>query len=107
VNSTTPKAYTDSDIKHFSDALSPAMGLHDHEVQEITPPLSIRNAPPTPPPTDEKLARDVTYILRQISKQRVGVTVQRIYEVNKRVWAAVHSQLLRDDKLRYANFVAV
>ena len=40
--------------------------------EEITPPSSFHGPPLTPPPADEKEARDTSYILRQIAKHRSG-----------------------------------
>lgn len=73
--------------------------------EEITPLSSFRGPPLTPPPTDEKEARDTSYILRQIAKHRSGNTGQTIHKVDKRLWTAVSSLLLRDDKLQYARSV--
>lgn len=73
--------------------------------EEITPPSSFRDPPLTPPPTDEKEARDTSYILRQIAKHRSGHTGQTTHKVDRRVWTVVSSFLLRDDKLQYAKSV--
>jgi hypothetical protein len=83
-----------------------AMNVQNHDGEEITPPSSIHPGPLTPPPTDEKQARDIKYILRQIAKYRSGDTRQTIHKVNKIVWAAVSPLLLRDDKLQYARYLS-
>ncbi|RMZ82805.1 hypothetical protein DV736_g6632, partial [Chaetothyriales sp. CBS 134916] len=75
--------------------------------EEITPPSSFRGPPLTPPPTDEKEARDTSNILRQIAKHRSGNTGQTTHKVDKRVWAAVSSLLLRDDKLQLDYFPSI
>ena len=72
--------------------------------EEITPPSSFQGPPLTPPPTDEKEARDTSYILRQIAKHKSGNTGQTIHKVGSGVWIAVTPLLLRDDKLRYVRF---
>ena len=81
------------------------MNLPARGSEEITPPSSFRGPPLTPPPTDEKEARDAAYILRQIAKHRSVNTRQTIYKVDKRVWTAVSPRLLRGDKLQYARSV--
>lgn len=88
-----------------SDRLLLAMNVPTRGSEEITPPPSLRGPPLTPPPTDEKEARDTSYILRQIAKHRSGNTGQTIYKVDKRVWNAISPLLLRDDKLQYARSV--
>ncbi|KIX92100.1 uncharacterized protein Z520_12184 [Fonsecaea multimorphosa CBS 102226] len=79
----------------------PAHGGSD----EITPPSSFHGPPLTPPPTDEKTACDKSYILRQIAEHKSSYRGQAIYKVDKTVWTAVSSDLLHDDKLRYARSV--
>lgn len=82
------------------------MTVQNHDGEEVTPPSSILGRPLTPPPTDEKQARDIRYLLRQIAKYKSGGTRQTIHKVDKRVWAAVSPLLLRDDKLQYARFLS-
>ncbi|RMZ84678.1 hypothetical protein DV737_g894, partial [Chaetothyriales sp. CBS 132003] len=78
-----------------------------HGREETTPPSTFHTNPLTPPPTDEKQARDTDYILGQIAKRRSGNTDQAIYKVDKRVWAAVSQLLPPDDKHSKSPFPTV
>jgi hypothetical protein len=77
-----------------------------YDREEITPPSSFHGAPLTPPPTDEKQARDTSHILQHFTKARSGKAGQTTFQTTGRVWNAVEQLLLRNDKLRYTTLVS-
>ncbi|KAJ4612612.1 hypothetical protein HRR86_008738 [Exophiala dermatitidis] len=70
---------------------------------EITPPSSLRH-PPSPPPTDEKVARDATFVRQQIAHHKSGSASQTILKVDRREWNTVKELLQRDDKIHFDYF---
>lgn len=73
---------------------------------EITPPSSLRH-PPSPPPTDEKVARDATFVRQQIAHHKSGSASQTILKVDRREWNTVKELLQRDDKIQYVGAFSV
>lgn len=70
-----------------------------YDEEEVTPPASFHN-PPSPPPTDEKVARDRPSIWQKIAKVRSGGATQTLHKVGRREWDVVQEWLQRDDKIQ-------
>ncbi|KAK5224178.1 hypothetical protein LTR47_009935 [Exophiala xenobiotica] len=71
-----------------------------YEKAEVTPPSSFHN-PPSPPPTDEKVARDRPSIWQKIAILRSGRATQALHKVDRSEWNVVQEWLQRDDKIQY------
>ncbi|KAK5250320.1 hypothetical protein LTS06_004898 [Exophiala xenobiotica] len=74
-----------------------------YEKAEVTPPSSFHN-PPSPPPTDEKVARDRPSIWQKIAILRSGRATQALHKVDRSEWNVVQEWLQRDDKIQFDYF---
>jgi hypothetical protein len=77
-----------------------------YDEEKVNPPSSFHNSP-SPPPTDEKVARDTPSIWQKIANLRSGSATQTLCKVSRREWNVVQEWLHRDDKIQYVRLTLV